>query len=705
MPKLWCALLSLSLAGFTAQAEEADTTLSTVVVTDSADPSSYNAPEYESVSQSALPLQETPMSVQVIGQQVLQDQQADTLGDALRNVSGVNQMYYIGGGYERFIVRGFEQSLTTYRNGIQLPFQRYQAANTERVEVLKGPSAAEYGMSDPGGVINIVTKAPSAERTYEIEQTVGAHDNFSSNSYQTQLGATGALTADDALLYRMDFSYQNADGYRELTDTENFFIAPSLHWNISQSTRANLAFEYETADQVYDSGQPAVGDGLADLPVDRSFGQKGLSDEYTNRLLDLNIEHELNDTWKLSAGAVDFKNTKDYRSFYMYADLQPGDQLADRYAWFGPEDFDTRSLWANLAGEFNTGAVTHHVMTGVQYSTMDGTAAATDEYVDTVNIYTYQPSQSHVNLSQYENMAPAFTSKQHDDSLGFFVQDQMELTEKLNLQISIRHDKLDRELYAAYFSPVTYSEADDSQTSPRVGALYAITPSLSVFAHYSESFGPGFNYEPSALYEPESAKQYEVGIKKTWLDNRVTTSASLYDLTKKNLPTPDPNNPNMTVAIGEANSQGMELDMQGEITPALSLIANYAYNNSEITKDNAGNEGNALPNAPQNQASVWLKYAFLDGDLRGLDLRGLSVGGGPFMASSRYGDAANSYEDSSYLRWDMFSAYTFAVADSEITAQININNITDEEYYTMRARWTNLPAEQRSVVASLRATF
>jgi iron complex outermembrane receptor protein len=178
------------------------------------------------------------------------------------------------------------------------------------------------------------------------------------------------------------------------------------------------------------------------------------------------------------------------------------------------------------------------------------------------------------------------------------------------------------------------------------------------------------------------------------------STIALYDLTKENIPTPHPTDPTITLSIGEANARGLEIDVLGNISQSLSIMGSYAYTSTEITVDNSGNEGNNLPYVPDHQGSLRVKYVF-----QNESLRGFSVGGGVYAATERFGDPANSYSDGSYARLDLFGAYRMKLSKSVMTAQLNINNVTDTEYYYLRARWSNSPAEPLNVVGSIRLDF
>jgi iron complex outermembrane recepter protein len=519
-------LTFLALASSLAVAEVAD--IETVLVTGNR-AADYKAPSVSASTKNSQPLIDTPVAVQVVPRVVLQDQQAASMNEALNNVSGVTPMFYLGGAYERFVVRGFTQSLAGYRNGVLQPFTRFHLANTERVEVLKGPAALEYGMSDPGGIINVVTRKPTQTAEYSLEQSVSSLDE-----YRTQASASGSI--NDALLYRVDASYLKDSGFRELTDTQEYFIAPSFTWNVSDSTRIDFNLEIDSAQSVYDQGLLAIGDGLLEVPRERSFGQAGLLDDYDNRLIDLSIEHDLNAEWTLKAGYSSYTTDTYYRSFYAVGN---DDGIhADRYAWFGPEHFDTNTRFVQLNGSFATGAIQHHIVVGAQLFAMDGDARATDSYVDTIDLYTYRSANSHVDTTNPdlspEGLSPqeSWISLQDDRAQGVFIQDQMTITDTLIAQLGVRYDSLERKLDTAYYSDFESFSEDDHKTSPRAGLLYKITPQVSTYISYSTSFGPAFNYEPSALFEPETAKQWEAGFKSSLLNDKVSLTASIFHHTR-----------------------------------------------------------------------------------------------------------------------------------------------------------------------------
>lgn len=177
-------------------------------------------------------------------------------------------------------------------------------------------------------------------------------------------------------------------------------------------------------------------------------------------------------------------------------------------------------------------------------------------------------------------------------------------------------------------------------------------------------------------FEPETAQQYEAGFKTELLDRRLTSTVAFYHLTKQNVLTRDPLNPAFSIPVGEAQGQGIEVDIAGQITDSLSLIATYALTDSEITKDDFGNQGNRFFNIPEHAGSLWAKYEF-----HNAPLSGLSLGAGVFLVGQRECDNTNTCELPGYGRVDAFAAYKWTLGPTRLTAQLNVNNLIDKTYF------------------------
>ncbi len=231
-----------------------------IVVTGEQD-TGYFVPDASTATRTDTPLRDIPQSIQVVPQQVLRDQQAVRLEDALQNVSGVAQVTPRSWPGSDFTIRGFridEFSFfgTTLRDGLQDPVGTYllELTSVDRVEVLKGPASVLFGSANPGGTINIITKQPLPDPFYELSATVGSYE-----FYRGAIDLTGPLNDSQTVLYRLNASYRSAGSFIDFVENQNISVAPVLGWKISESTRLTFSGEYISLNSVFAAGQPAVG--------------------------------------------------------------------------------------------------------------------------------------------------------------------------------------------------------------------------------------------------------------------------------------------------------------------------------------------------------------------------------------------------------------------------------------------------------------
>lgn len=669
---------------------------------------SYNLPAVAAVNKTDTPIMQTPASIQAVPNSVMHDQQAYRLQDVVRNVSGLQTFHGFGGSVNSFIVRGFLQSSLNYRNGIRIPATKFDLANVERVEVLKGTSAMLYGFGDPGGMISTVTKQPSFERHYSVEQRFGSY-----NFFRTEASATGPLSKEYGLNYRVDLSYLDSDSFRQLISSDRIFFAPTLSWQPTVDTKLILSYEYLDENNGYDWGTPAFGERLAKIPRSRTFTNRGLQDKQTNHLLDFRIDHRLNDQIRFNAGTVAAQNRKQWEAIYtgrVVEKLDPANPNrrlgdADRFYWFSPEKVETLTAWVNGIFDFATYGIQHKVLFGGEYYTAHLHYDGANDKADTINIFSFDPRSSNLPIDQYRNLPPdTFHVSTDSTSKAVYLQDQMTLWGTLHILGGFRYDWVDRRQNLSWWAPNDKDARNDSFVSPRVGILYEPVRWLSVFGNFSESFGPAFAYDSGQekLYKFDSATQYEGGLKAQFFDGKLIANIAYFDLQKTQRFT-DPNGQNIlsTVPV-RGKSNGVEFDMQGQIYRGLSMIGTYAYTKAKVLDDptSPGNVGNRLPYVPEHQGSLWLKYDFNQGFLKGF-----TVGGGVFVAGRRFGDAANSFSDDAYARLDLMAAYRKKLRNTLLTAQVNINNVNNEKYYYLRNRRSNLPAEPLMVMGSIRLQY
>ncbi len=667
---------------------------------------SYNRSNASTATKTDTSIMETPVSIQVIPRALMEDQQAIQLKDALKNVSGVYTGNQSGEyGYDKFYIRGFANAGSTqiYRNGLLLPRANNDTFNIEQIEVLKGPAAILYGRVEPGGLINTVTKKPLDTPYYSLQQQFGSFDH-----YRTMADATGPITSDKSLLYRLNIAYQDTGTFVNSVGNERILVAPSLQWKPSDHDLLNFRLEYQNDDSRYYNGIPAIGRRPANIPISTFLGWGG-NNEYQKQqriVVGYDWSHSFNDNWNLT-------NRFNYTNLdYTFINTYYGKSLATDNRSFTRANYnypldktDTYGTNLDLTGRFNTYGIAHKVLLGFDYYRFENHAVgydgpATAGFIPTVDIYN--PVQSNVPLLTSSQMNSYSRRSQY--WYGLYFQDQVTFFDKLHLLFGGRQDWA-TQTNASASNPQAYASATDSVLSdgaftPRVGAVYKIQPSLSIYGNYVESFGVnngrGFGSIP---LKPQTATQYEGGIKKEWLDRKIITTFAYYDLTKENLTTLDPAHPQFVLPVGEARSRGVEFDVSGRITDNLSLIGSYSYTDTKITKDNRGTQGNQLANVPKHGGSLWGKYDFTQGMLKGFNL-----GTGIYLVGQREGDNANSFELPGYARWDAATGYKWKVGKTELSVQLNVNNLLDKTYYDASpAGATNIyPGIPRTFLGSIK---
>lgn len=680
------------------------------------------------------PITETPVSVQVVSQQTLQDQGVIGIDAALKNVSGVT----VGSGgaadngqpFSAITIRGFGSD-SHFRDGVRLDSfggdsgtESIQLANVESVTVLKGPAAILYGAVEPGGIVNIVTKQPQATPAYSITQQFGSYA-----LYRTVVDATGPLTGDGKLLYRLDGSYEDAGSPTKFIYNRTPFVASAIAWLPNAKDRVTLEGEYKFLNYGQNYGYMPTLNGLAiENDIATNYGENSPAHERTF-LVDLTWAHQFNDRWSLRQSAL-LNNVKNDAAgiFPLY--------LSDPSPVPTPSGASVGRVVNNVYGNDytiseNFDLVGHVSALGVKNTLLVGGDYVRFDYRGGI----YQAGQIDDNISYIDLIDPVhpgtpfapgrtifISDNQSLDTAGFYMQDQATLPGRLHVLAGFRVQYVDQNSSLAFAggpqAPAPRLIA--SAVTPRVGLLWQARDWAGLYFSYAGSFGPnnGYSILPTGgLVPPTSAHQYEVGVKTSFWGGRLTASAAFYDLTKTNIPTPDPLNQAFSLVIGEANSTGVELDVQGELAPGWTVIANYAYDDARVTRassiDTNTPVGSPFGEVPANEAHLWTTYEFRSGPARGVKLgAGATYNGSePYL----YAGLTPPYIPA-YQTFDLMASYAFKIGATRMTAQINATNILDRRYFSdIQAAGfpatgpygaeTALFGAPRMVIGSLRADF
>lgn len=650
----------------------------------------YVLPNATAGTKTDTPIMETPLNVQVVSKQVLKDQQVINLSDALKNVSGVTVLGNAsnassdGGALQSFVLRGFESQFF-FRNGFRL--QQGSAsrsmANVESVEVLKGPAAILYGMVEPGGMVNVITKQPLANPYYSVNQQFGSYD-----LYRTTVDTGGPVANNKDLLYRMNLSYENSGSIRQFVGKEDVFFAPVVKWIISPKTDVTLEFEYDHNHFGYDTGtQPYFNGKAINVPRRINYGEYSPATTET-AYGGFTLAHQFNDDWSVKQRFSVNQQSNDHPHFYT-AYFADEDNL-QRFDIGDKTQYKTYSSNLDLTGHFNTLGLKHTLLLGGDFyhlhtkaSSMISVDSSFNFFFSPINIFNPVHPGTPVPLFNFQ-------AKLTDtDQYGAYIQDQIELPYNFHVLGGIRYQNLHQSILSSSFEvPNSPTSQSQDAVTPRVGILWRARPWLSLYANYVESFGAndGIMY-PNKIVPGTSAEQYEGGIKTEFFDGKLRANLAYYDLTKTNITSGDPAHPTFVGVTGAARSHGPELDITGEPLPGWNVITTYAYTDVRVTKTNTDNEatfGGAVPvggrffNVPRNTASFWNTYEFLESDLKGL-----KFGGGVTLRDGQPGCCdVPAVTIPGYATVDLLAAYSLKVGPTKITTQLNINNLLDKRYYT-----------------------
>jgi len=675
------------------------------------------------------PIQETPASIQVIPAQVMEDQKTPRMKDVLENVSGVRPNQSIGSG-NRFIIRGFPDLGKTYRNGLLatspsgFPFEM-DTANIDSIEVLKGPASILYGRIEPGGMINVTTKRPLTATHGALEQQFGSY-----SFYRTLWDVGGAITDSKSLSVRFSGGYQNSGSFRDFNFIDRKVFNPSVTWRPTERTTLTVDVEVLKQDFRADSGIPVIGNRPAPVPISRSYGDPNTPISFTNKThIGFNLDHAFNESWKLTnrflSSFIDAESIWANPAPAFGNALQADGRTLNRNIFGQTSYVRTYATNLDLTGTFTVAGTQHKLLVGMDY-----TRAATD-YGIYGNFTSGNPALAIDIFNPTYGIAPSlFTAARettdrpgrnisvfHEQWYGLYLQDQITLWKTLHLLVGGRYDWAEVARGTAGNFDQASANVDgvtrkDSRFNPRVGLLYDLTPWLAMYGNYVTSFGANngvsSNNQP---FPPQTGKQQEVGFKADLFEHRLNATLAFYHLTRNNLVTPDlaSGDPLARLVVGEQRSQGVEFDMTGRVTNALSVIGSYAYTDTKVTKDNSGLQDKRLPGVPLHGGSLWLKYDFAE--LSG-PAKGVSVGFGAYVSGSRHGDIQNTFTLPGYVRLDGFAAYRWTIGPTRATAQVTVRNLLNHEYYenadlnsNVAPRMGVYPGAPMTVFGSLRLEY
>ncbi|MTH64244.1 TonB-dependent siderophore receptor [Paracoccus shanxieyensis] len=611
-------------------------------------------------SKMATDILDTPASVSVITAKDMQARGANTAEQVLRYTAGVATDFY--GGDDRFDyykIRGFDASV--FRDG--LPMQkafggiREDTFLYERVEVVKGGNSTVTGPTEPGGMVNYVTKLPRTMRFGEAYATVGSF-----NHTEAGVDFGDNLTADSTLSYRLTARVQKADKETDYSQDDAALLMGGLTWRPSDATSLSLVLDHMKRDGSTGSGYPLG----TDYDRDVFFGEPDFNylDNERNSASIL-FDHDFGGGLKLNANLRYSDEDRGFGYVYVGDDtyLPPAGQTPYIDRFYFASDGSAQKLLAdaNLQYDRNFGQLTSRTLVGLQYRDEQSDGKIWWAPAEGV---PYGSGPIRTGGIDLDTLTPLQTTENDDQITSLYV--QQELTyDRFIATIGLRNDWMD----LSRNNSGTPSQADFSKTTARLGLTYKITPQVSTYFSYAESVLPA-----GLTVEPEEGEQYEIGVKYRPEGMNALFTAALYDLKKTNITRTDTTTtPPIPRTIGEIRARGVELEARAELTRALNLTASYSYTNTEITDRLSPNQGNQLGNVPTHLASVWVDYTLAGNDTRG----DMNFGLGARYQGTSFGGDDNAQKYPAALIFD--AAYSYDVTKNT-SLTLNVTNLFDEKH-------------------------
>jgi len=639
----------------------------------------YKAEKSLTASKTSTPLSETPRSVSVVTRKRMEDQKSQTLTEVLGYVPGIfAPPFAVGDGLagDYFFIRGFNATDYGYgllRDGLRVQGNRYDTTSEpyglERVEVFRGPTSILYGENAPGGLVNLVSKRPTAASQGEVQLSYGSNDRR-----QLNLDVSGPLNASGNVLGRVVMVGREADTQVDHVQDNRIYIAPSLTLNFDDFNSLTLLSTYQKDRTKLELGLPAAGTLLSNpngkIDKDTFLGNKDWN-TFEREVWTLGYEftHRFNDDWQFRQNSRYMQSRIQRNETWPVSNLNNNGfgtnltlQAYDRY-----NKSITYSLDNQLEGKFDTGALEHTLLVGASFdrtSFNQDWNAGFGPSIDVFDpVWTSEPTTpiSVQNTLLTQNMQGVYSQLQSKYENWIFL-------------LGGRYDWVDSD-FRNKLAPANDVSSKDEKFTWQTGAMYQFDNGLSPYVSYSTSFVPVQQTTSERPLDPIIAEQYEVGLKyepKGW--NTMFTAA-VFDLRKEDDVYTENNLPRQ---VGESRSKGLELEVNSDITANLNVTAAYTYTDVRITKDapNSLVEGKQMTGVPRNQASIWANYRFLDGALRGLRL-----GGGVRHFDSTFAYTAETL----YGKLDTGDVTLVDAAigydiDEHWSVDLNAKNVFDKEY-------------------------
>jgi iron complex outermembrane receptor protein len=656
---------------------------------------------------------ENPQVYNTVNKNVIKEQVATNINDALKNVTGIARLWESTGrgndGGEYYTMRGFSlqptllNGMPSFNNGTIDP------AGIETIEAIKGPSGTLYGGSviSYGGLLNVVTKRPYNYLGGEIGYVLGGYGlNRVTADVNTPIGKN--------LYARINAAYQKQNSFQDAGSYESIYVAPSVKYIVNDRLTFTVNTEIKKSDAVnapmiFLSRYSPLSFNSIDLfeqNYKKSYTSNDLSIKNTTFNIQAQANYKISDNWT-SQTIVSRGNTKtDGYNQYLW-DSANGDEFTRYISKLGGET-NTTGIQQNFVGNFNIGKVKNKLLFGLDYFQrqflLGGTGWAgfgTVSLVNQTDTKAGELNQAAVNtaLASTQNAIGTMETKIY----SAYISDVVYILPNLSAMLSARVDHFTG-------NPTAYAVEESKATttfSPKLGLVYQpIQDKLSIFANYMNGFQ---NVEPVqnvasdgskyfAYFDPEHANQWEVGTKASLVKDKLSITASYYNIKVKDKVMPDPANAQNSIQGGEVESKGFEVSVVGSPVNGLNIIAGFSHNDSEVTVGDPTYVGYRPEEAgPKNLFNFWANYKIQEGALRNV-----GIGFGANSASEHYTLNRASIGTFAIPSYAVFNA-ALSYNEDKYSVILKLDNIANKKYFS---GWSTVtPQRLRTVSLSLSYRF
>ncbi|WP_248304551.1 TonB-dependent siderophore receptor [Breoghania sp. L-A4] len=629
-------------------------------------------------AKTATPIEEIPQAVSVIGRDEMDDRGAQKADEALRYTAGVFAQPF---GYDSdtnwMYIRGFSATqFGAYMDGLQLYGYGFGAFfvdsnNLERIEVLKGAASVLYGGSNPGGIVNYVSKRPTGERIRELDFEL-------SESGSAYLGFDIGDRINEAFDYRFSGRLGGGSGASDFADGWRGSISPALHWKLNDATDLTILANATRIDERHNGGAFLPYHGTV-LPA--HFGRIDRDANFTEPDLDTyereqysigyEFEHLLDNDWTVRQNVRFAYSDLHEQLLYPYGytgyanEPVAPDKSLERINFEHETNVSTLTADNQLEGKVDSGPINHSLLFGIDYKlfyldqVQKGSAGTRIDVTDP----DYGTAQS--------DPAVYLNQELTQNQLGFYAQDQLRFGDGWLVTLNGRYDRVWTDV-ENLLTPDDSTDSQEGAFSGRAGVAYKFANGMTPYASVATFFNPVFDTDAAGnLFAPETGQQYEVGLKyrPSFVDGLFTVA--LFDLTKQNVVTG--NSVIGMSQIGEVRSRGIEVEAKANINKNWRVTAAFTAMDIETTKDADGAIVGKTPYVvPETQASLWLDYTFGAASA----VKGLSIGGGVRYIGASWADNENTLRVPEATLFDAHLGYS----RDNWGMDFNVNNLLDKVY-------------------------